>query len=94
MAKIYVGNLPFNINEATVRDLFATHGAVESVSLILDRDTGKPRGFGFVQMSTDDAARAISALNGADLGGRQLKVNPAEDRPRGKPAGLSQWRGR
>lgn len=92
MAKIYVGNLPFSANEATVRDLFAVHGAVETVSLINDLETGKPRGFGFVEMSTDDAARAVSALNGHDLGGRSLKVNPAKDSP--KVASISQWRGR
>lgn len=92
MAKIYVGNLPFSANEATVRDLFARHGSVETVSLINDIETGKPRGFGFVEMSTDDAAKAVSALNGLDFGGRSLKVNPAQDRP--KVASISQWRGR
>lgn len=92
MAKIYVGNLPFSANEATIRDLFAQHGAVESVSLISDRETGKPRGFGFVEMSTDDAAKAVTALNGQPFGGRPLKVNPAQERER--PAGRSEWRGR
>ncbi len=91
MSKIYVGNLPFSANEDTIRDLFAQHGVVENVSLIQDRTTGKPRGFGFVQMPDDDATKAISALNGADFGGRSLKVNPAEDRQR---ASISQWRGR
>jgi RNA recognition motif-containing protein len=92
MAKIYVGNLPFSANEATVRDLFAQHGPVETVSLINDRDTGKPRGFGFVEMTTDDAAKAVAALNGQDFGGRALKVNPAQERERS--ANISQWRGR
>jgi RNA recognition motif-containing protein len=83
MSKIYVGNLPFSANETTVRELFAQHGTVESVALINDRDTGQPRGFGFVEMPRADAARAIQNLNGQDLGGRPLKVNEAQDKPRG-----------
>ena len=83
MAKrIYVGNLPFSATEATVRELFAQHGTVESVALINDRDTGQPRGFGFVEMPRPDAARAIQNLNGQDMGGRPLKVNEAQDKPR------------
>ena len=83
MSKIYVGNLPFSANETTVRELFAQHGTVESVALINDRDTGQPRGFGFVEMPREDATRAIQNLNGQDLGGRPLKVNEAQDKPRG-----------
>ena len=82
MAKIYVGNLPFSASEADVRTLFAQHGTVESVSLPTDRETGRPRGFGFVEMSQADAARAIQSLNGHDMGGRQLRVNEAQDKPR------------
>jgi len=82
MAKIYVGNLPFSADEAAVRTLFSQHGNVESVSLPVDRDTGRPRGFGFVEMSQDDAARAIQSLNGYSMGGRPLRVNEAQDRPR------------
>jgi RNA recognition motif-containing protein len=85
MSKIYVGNLPFTADEAAVRTLFATHGTVESVALITDRDTGQPRGFGFVEMSNADAARAIQSLNGHQMDGRALKVNEAQpkgDRPR------------
>jgi RNA recognition motif-containing protein len=82
MAKIYVGNLPFSANESSVRDLFAQHGSVESVALIMDRETGKPRGFGFVEMSGDAADKAIAALNGQDFGGRPLKVNEAQERDR------------
>ncbi len=83
MSKIYVGNLPFTATEEAVRTLFSQHGTVESVSLITDRETGRPRGFGFVEMSRDDAARAIQNLNGQDMGGRPLKVNEAQDKPRG-----------
>jgi RNA recognition motif-containing protein len=86
--KIYVGNLPFSATEAQVRDLFAQHGAVESVALPADRETGRPRGFGFVEMPQAEAAKAIEALNGFSMGGRQLRVNEAQDRPRGpRPGG-------
>jgi RNA recognition motif-containing protein len=87
MSKIYVGNLPFSATETTVRELFAQHGKVDSVALINDRDTGQPRGFGFVEMPRDDATRAIQNLNGHDLGGRPLKVNEAQDKPRGNGGG-------
>jgi len=82
MAKIYVGNLPFTATEDQVRALFAAHGTVESVALPTDRETGRPRGFGFVEMSQADASRAIQAVNGQDLGGRALRVNEAQDKPR------------
>ena len=87
MAKIYVGNLPFTTTDAELRTLFSEHGTVESVSLPTDRETGRPRGFGFVEMSQADAARAIQSLNGKDLGGRALRVNEAEDKPRGGGGG-------
>jgi len=82
MTKLYVGNLPFSATEEAVRTLFASHGTVEKVSLINDRDTGRPRGFGFVEMSNADASRAMQALNGKELDGRALKINEAQDRPR------------
>ncbi|HMN45592.1 MAG TPA: RNA-binding protein [Povalibacter sp.] len=87
MSKIYVGNLPFSADEAAVRELFAQHGTVDSVSLINDRETGRPRGFGFVEMPRGDAERAIQALNGHNMGGRPLKVNEAQDKPRGGGGG-------
>jgi RNA recognition motif-containing protein len=87
MTKIYVGNLPFSANEQEVRELFSQHGTVESVSLITDRDTGRPRGFGFVEMSRADASRAIQNLNGKDMGGRPLRVNEAQERSGGGPRG-------
>ena len=82
MTKLYVGNLPFTATDESVRALFSAHGTVETVALINDRDTGRPRGFGFVEMSSADAARAVQALNGTDFGGRALKVNEAQERER------------
>jgi RNA recognition motif-containing protein len=92
MTKIYVGNLPFTATEPDVRELFAQHGTVESVALPTDRETGRPRGFGFVEMPPADAQRAMQALNGFNMGGRPLRVNEAQDRPRtggggGRPGG-------
>ena len=87
MTKLYVGNLPFTVTEDAVRNLFAPHGTVEKVSLISDRDTGRPRGFGFVEMSNADASRAMQALNGKDMDGRALKINEAQDKPRGGGGG-------
>ena len=80
MKKIYVGNLPFSATESQIRDLFGKHGTVHSVALINDRDTGRPRGFGFVEM--DDSAAAIKALDGTQMDGRTLNVNEAQDKPR------------
>jgi RNA recognition motif-containing protein len=82
MTKLYVGNLPFTATEEAIRTLFAPHGTVEKISLINDRDTGRPRGFGFVEMSNADASRAMQALNGKEMDGRALKINEAQDRPR------------
>jgi RNA recognition motif-containing protein len=87
MTKLYVGNLPFSATEEAVRTLFAAHGTVEKVSLINDRDTGRPRGFGFIEMSNADASRAMQALNGKDMDGRALKINEAQDKPRGGGGG-------
>ena len=79
--KIYVGNLPFSATESEIRELFEPHGTVHSVSLIEDRETGRPRGFGFVEMDDDAADSAISALEGTSLGGRTLNINEARPRP-------------
>ena len=83
--KVFVGNLPFSATEEEVRGLFAEFGEVQRVSIITDRDTGKPRGFAFVEMPQDEEAqRAITALNGKQLGGRALNVNEARPKePRG-----------
>jgi RNA recognition motif-containing protein len=77
-SKLYVGSLPYSTTEQQLSDLFAQHGSVQSAKVITDRFTGQSRGFGFVEMATDEEAqKAISALNGADLGGRTLVVNEA-----------------
>ena len=78
--RIYVGNLPFSARQEDVEQLFAEHGEVLSVALPTDRETGRPRGFGFVEMSKDDATKAIRALDGQDFDGRNLRVNEAEPR--------------
>jgi len=78
---IYVGNLPYSISEADLEQAFSAHGSVTSANVILDRETGRARGFGFVEMSDDDEGRAaIEALNGTELGGRKLVVNEARPR--------------
>ena len=82
MKKIYVGNLSFNSTEDDVSQLFSQHGTVHSVALINDRQTGRPRGFGFVEMDDDAAMAAISALDGQEFDGRALRVNEAQDRPK------------
>ena len=91
MKNLYVGNLPHSTTEAELRNLFESHGAVEKVSLVTDRDTGRSRGFAFVEMTDASAAdKAIAALNGSDLGGRPLTINeakPKTDRPRGGGGG-------
>lgn len=84
MKNIFVGNLSFGATEDTVRSLFATHGTVDRVSIVTDRDTGQARGFGFVEMTNDaEGDKAIAALNGHDLDGRALNVNEAHPKPAG-----------
>jgi len=85
MKKIFVGNLDFSATEESLRSLFEPHGTVESVYLATDRDTGRARGFAFVEMADGDANKAIAALNGANVGGRALNVNEA--RPKADRAG-------
>jgi RNA recognition motif-containing protein len=85
-SKLYVGNLSYNVNSSDLEQLFSQHGTVQSAEVIADRDTGRSKGFGFVQMGSDaEAQAAISALNGQEHDGRALTVNeakPKEDRPR------------
>ena len=80
MKNIFVGNLPFSAEENEIRELFEQHGEVQSVRLISDRETGRPRGFGFVEMNEEGADAAIAALNGTVMGGRDLRVNEAQER--------------
>jgi RNA recognition motif-containing protein len=84
--KLYVGNLSYDVDSASLQEMFTPHGTVESAEIISDRETGRSKGFGFVQMGSDaEAATAISAMNGQENGGRALTVNeakPREDRPR------------
>jgi len=91
MKNLYVGNLPHSTTEAELRNLFEAHGPVEKITLVTDRDTGRSRGFGFVEMTNaNEADAAIAALNGTDLGGRPLTINeakPKTDRPRGGGGG-------
>ena len=86
--RLYVGNLSFNTSADALREAFAEFGDVEDVHVVTDRATGQPRGFGFVTMGTSQAAQsAIAKMNGAMLDGRPLRVNEAEDRPRGGGGG-------
>jgi RNA recognition motif-containing protein len=93
MKKLFVGNLPHSTTEAELRTLFEPHGKVDQVSLVTDRDTGRSRGFAFVEMSdAGEAEKAIAALNGKELGGRALNINearPKTDRGPGGPRGGS-----
>lgn len=93
--KLYIGNLPFTSTEDDLRDLFSRHGTVESVNVITDRDTGRPRGFAFIEFDEASAAQAaIAALDGSDLGGRTINVNEARERSSGGGGGGGGGRGR
>ena len=86
--KLYVGNLSYTVSESDLRDLFSQHGSVTEVNLLMDRETGRPRGFGFVTMATGEGAQAaIEALNGKESGGRALTVNEARPREERAPGG-------
>ena len=85
--KLYVGNLPFSATEEDLKDLFGRHGTVTSVKVITDRETGRPRGFAFVEMDANGATEAMRALDGNQFGGRPLRVNEAQERERGGDRG-------
>jgi cold-inducible RNA-binding protein len=86
--KLYVGNLGFEVSSRDLEQMFASHGTVESATVISDRSTGQSKGFGFVEMSSNaEAAAAITALDGKELGGRAIKVNEAKARPAGGGGG-------
>ena len=91
---IYVGNLPFSTTEEDLKALFGAHGQVDSVAIVIDKDSRRSRGFGFLEMPDEAGGAAVSALNGADLEGRPLKVNEArarERRPGSGPSGGSRY---
>lgn len=91
--KLYVGNLPFSVNEEQLRGVFAQYGDISQLNLIMDRDTGRPKGFGFITFATQQAAEKALEQNGKDLGGRPLRVNIATDKPRneGGHRGGNRW---
>lgn len=80
--KLYVGNLPWSVGDRELNDLFAEFGNVESASVVTDRETGRSRGFGFVEMSQNDAQQAMAKLNGHTVDSRELRVNEAQSKPR------------
>ena len=96
--RLYVGNLSYNTSSADLQNLFGQHGSVQQVDVVMDRDTGRSKGFGFVQMSTDDEAKAaIASLHEHELDGRNLTVNearPREERPRSSNGGFGNSQGR
>jgi RNA recognition motif-containing protein len=91
--KLYVGNLPYTIDDAELRDLFSQYGEIDELALIMDRDTGRPKGFAFITFSSQQAAEKALVENGRDVGGRAMRVNIAEERkPRGGGGrGGSRW---
>ncbi|MBL8763216.1 MAG: RNA-binding protein [Phycisphaerae bacterium] len=92
--KLYVGNLSFNTSEAQLREMFAAHGDVTSASLVMDRETGRPRGFGFVEFGNAEHAKAaMTALNGKNVDGRDLTVNEAKPREAGGGGGRGGYGG-
>ena len=95
MKNIYIGNLSFGASEESIRALFEPHGTVSRVHIVTDRDTGQPRGFGFIEMANDgEAEKAIAALNGTDFEGRTLSVTearPKTSRPGGGGFGRKRW---
>ncbi|MFC1484743.1 RNA recognition motif domain-containing protein [Candidatus Neomarinimicrobiota bacterium] len=82
--KIYIGNLSFNSSESEILSLFEQYGTVHAINLITDRDSGRFRGFGFVEMDEEEANTAISELDGTEVGGRNLRVNEAREKPGGR----------
>ena len=92
--KLYVGNLPYSVSDSDLQQMFEAHGTVTSAQVIMDRDTGRSKGFGFVEMSSDaEAQAAVDAMNGKDINGRPLTVNEARPKPEGGGGGGRGGRG-
>jgi RNA recognition motif-containing protein len=91
--KLYVGNLPFSVSDEQLRGIFASYGEISQLNLIMDRDTGRPKGFGFITFATQQAAEKALEQNGKDLGGRAMRVNMATDKPRSGGGGGGGFRG-
>ena len=90
--KLYVGNLPYSVDDAQLRDIFSQYGDIDELALIMDRDTGRSKGFAFVTFATQQAAEKALAENGKDMGGRALRVNIAEEKkPRSGGRGGARW---
>ena len=90
--KLYVGNLPYSVDDSQLRDIFSQYGDIDELALIMDRDTGRSKGFAFVTFATQQAAEKALAENGKDMGGRALRVNIAEEKkPRSGGRGGSRW---
>lgn len=87
MKKLFVGNLPWSVDDQELEDMFTQYGTVHSARVILERDTGRSRGFGFVEMDDSDADEAMNGLDGTDVGGRDLRVNEANDKKGGRGGG-------
>lgn len=89
--KLYVGNFPYSVSEDQLRGIFSQYGEISDLAMIMDRDTGRPKGFGFITFATQEAAEKALEQNGNDLDGRPLKVNMAIDKPRGGGGQRPRW---
>lgn len=92
--KLYVGNFPYTVSEDELRGIFSPYGDIDELAMIMDRDTGRPKGFAFITFANQQSAETALEQNGKDLGGRPLKVNMAMDKPRnggGRPGGRPRW---
>lgn len=90
--KLYVGNFPYTVDEAQLREIFSAYGVIEDLALIMDRDTGRPKGFAFITFAAQQSAEKALEQNGKDVGGRALKVNMATEKPsNSRGGGRSRW---
>ncbi len=89
--KLYVGNFPYSVDEAQLRDVFGQYGEISDLAVITDRETGRPKGFGFITFATEEAAERALEQNGQDLEGRPLRVNYAIDKPRNGGSNRPRW---